>query len=267
MVKTLKKTFKNYSSILISHQIWGRDPPSLCIVTNEEIQIDISVEKSEQHLIYLTMLHDLELKERERLNNLLLDLLMEVSPLPLKLDLVVKSIERQSGLSYLVAAINSMLLALQTFYEEFLSSDDYNNILAGAFMKSGLTLNQAKSLSNCVLTERSVVYSESYGVLQLDLSKKYKWKVSKEFEFPKIWAEPNYSEQYLDLLSKLSSIVISELPGLFTKDSEKKFHTRIHNGIWYILGLPPMTNCEYDTDCNEIVSLSIPGWLVVYRFE
>jgi len=253
--------------ILVAHQIWGRDPPSLCLLSSDDINTKVLIEENDEYALSVSLTMDVNPKLKNRLDKLMIDLLRDISPIPIKASISFNVSARPSGLSLLVTGIHALLEGLQDFYEEKIEPSDYLDVFAGALIKAGLTLNQSKSIANCVLNNKSVIYSESYGALFLESISIDKWMVIEEVEFPIAWAEPWFSEQYLDLLAKLSSLVISDMTALLRGDRSKSYLARVFNGIWYMIGYPLGVNENSIGDGYNIVSISIPGWLVKYRFD
>lgn len=253
--------------IVISHQIWGRDPPSLCLISNDTVTINVFMEEQDEYALSINLDIEINARQKERLRKLLIDLLRDISPIPIKASISLRTSTRPSGLSLLSTSVHALLESLQAFYKEKIEPADYVDVLAGALIKAGLTLNQSRSIANCMLNNKSVIYSESYGVLFLESLSINKWLVSGEVEFPIAWSEPGLSEQYLDLLAKLSSLVISDIASYLSGDASKSYLLRLFNGIWYIMGFHPWSNGDHTEDERYIISISIPGWLVKYRFD
>lgn len=253
--------------LLVAHHIWGRDPPSLCLFYDEKLGAEAIIEESQRYSLEIGFSSDVPQQIKERITKTALALLREVSPVKVEARVSLRESRRLSGLSYLVIIVRALLDSLQAFYGESLPESDYTDVLAGALVKSGYTLNQGRSLSICSTSGKSVIYSETYGPLYLEARPAYRWSVIEESPFPSAWAEPNLSEQYLDLLSKLSSLTLTELMGTLQGEAQGRDLARIFNGVWYILGYRYVGDCGEKGECHEIVSVSIPNWLVVYRFE
>jgi len=249
--------------VLIAHYIWGRDPPSLCLLTSNEVIVDVKLKRGVSHSVKVEA--DVEYSKREALSSIFTALMADVSPLPLEAQIRLKTLEKASSIAYLSTGLHGLLSSLQEYYGESLSASDYEGALAGAIAKAGLTLNQAKALASCVASGNHVLYSEGYGKVQVTLESFPELSFLREVEHTGLGAEPSLSSQLLDVLSKLSSVAIAEIIDALRGSEHKRCATRAFNGVWYIMGAP--IGVINEDECDKLVSISLPPWLAVYEIE
>lgn len=262
----IEARYKYSAPILISHQIWGRDPPSLCLLSERAISISCDVKQGRDYSLALVVSDGLDEVKRKYIERIMAGLLREVSPTPLRAAVRISAEGGLPTISYVATAIDAMLRALQKFYDEELDESDYSDTLSGALMRARLNVNQAKCLAKSVLNGEPLIYSETYGAVSLEeILGRVEARLVQETLFSRAWAEPDFPSYYLDLLSKLSSMVLSDLAQALREEARPSSLYKIFNSVWYIYGAP--LNELITSNGDFLVTVSLPEWLAVLELE
>lgn len=264
-MRSIRTTLNFNVPILFSHQIWGREPPCLCLILEERLSVTCEIREGEKSYVRLRSQY-IDESAKNDIEKILNNLLEDLSPSSLNIKIRIISERRYPALSYAVSAIDAMLMGLQRFYRERIEERDYIDVLTGALTKARLSLNQARCLAKSHITKKSLIYSETDGSMNLDENyDRVKIELIRESSFSKAWSEPDIRSHYLDMLSKLSSTLIAELPSFLRGEISPGPFYRMFNSIWYIYGVP--TEDIEARGGNVLVTVSLPKRIAVLGIE
>lgn len=220
--------------LVIAHHVPGRDPPSLCLITDETSQAVVRVSSSQGYGV--TVEAPTPTQAADIVRQALLRVLEDVSPEPLTVGIGLRTRSNLSSLQVLSLAMDAMLKGLQAHYSEEFDPREYAGILAGALSEAGLSRNKARSSSYCMVMGVSNVYSVAEGMVELTaLGPRYFRLISEELcTYGRHEVEENPA--LLDMVAKISSLAVVSFLRSIEKGEGFREALRLFNGVWYILG-------------------------------